>query len=193
MNNSINTIIEEAWQEYLSLPDNEWRKDFFCDTTGGFVATHVLKVKDALKRHGIVAEVEACRTLALMGKRILRLPENIFDKIDSITIDRKKYRELLKFKEGSIKPRGYPDVFFDGQTWDFKTSTFRKEDTIRQLLKDGRKADNVIFILNKMSDLDLLLTAIKSEYGMRKKDGSWVNLPNTYCMSEDCLWPIWEK
>lgn len=192
MNNSINTLVE-AWQEYLSLPDSEWRKDFFGDTTGGFVATHVLKAKDALKRPGIVAEVEACRVLALMGKKVLRLPENVFDKIDTITIDGKKYRELLKFKEGSVKPRGYPDVYFDGMTWDFKTSTFLKEDTLRQLIKNGRKADNVVFIINTIRDSEAALKAIRSEYGMRKKDGSWKDLPNVHCLFEDCLWPIWEK
>ena len=103
--------------------------------------THVLKAKDAMKRPGIVVEVEACRMLALLGKRVLRLPENVLDKIDSIFIDGIMYRDLLKFKMGSMKPRGYPDVYFDNQTWDFKTSTFENEDSLRQTIKDGRKAD----------------------------------------------------
>ena len=32
------TDILSAWREYQSLPDNEWRKDFFYLKTGGFVA-----------------------------------------------------------------------------------------------------------------------------------------------------------
>lgn len=193
MNNNINSIIEESRQEYFALPDNEWRKDYFCEETGGYVATHVLKAKDVMKRHGIAKEVESCLVLAKNGMHILRLPENVLDKIDSIFVDEKPYREILKFKTGVKTPKGYPDVYFNGKTWDFKTSSFRKEDTLRQRIKDGRKADNVIFILNKISDSEMVLKATKSEYGMRKKDGSWKDLPDVYCLFEDCLWPIGQK
>ena len=42
--------IEASRKEYLALPENEWRKDYFDETTGGFVATHVLKAKDAITK-----------------------------------------------------------------------------------------------------------------------------------------------
>ena len=60
--------IEKSRKEYLVLPDSEWRKDSFDETTGGFVATHILKEKDNLHRTGIVAEVNACFELAKTGK-----------------------------------------------------------------------------------------------------------------------------
>ena len=83
--------------------------------------------------------------LASMGKHVLRLPENIPDLIDNISIIGIPFRKLLKFKPNESNPRGYPDAYFDGQTWDFKTSTFKNEDSLRQTIKDGRKAQNIIF------------------------------------------------
>ena len=193
MNKDPNIEATEAWQEYQSLPDNEWRKDSYYQETGGFVATHMLKAKDTMKRHGIAVEVMMCELLAVTGKRILRLPENVFDKIDSILIDGKKYRELLKFKKDILKPRGYPDVYFDGQTWDFKTSTFENEDSLRQTIKDGRKADNVIVLVETLAHIGKLEKVIHREIGMRKQDGSWIELPDVYCFYRGHLVSVWHK
>jgi len=176
------TEIVRSWLEYRSLPNQEWRKDYFSWVTGGYVTTHFLKTRDDMSIPGIVAEVKACHELAATGKRILRLPENILEMIDDIVIDRKPYRDLLKFKLGFDTPRGYPDAYFDGQTWDFKKTNSEKEDTIRQIIKNGRKADNLIFILEKKEKLALISAALKSEYGMRKKDGTWKELPHVYSM-----------
>ena len=189
------TDIAAAWHEYQSLPNNEWRKDFFCPENGGFVATHKYKKKDDLRRPGVYAEVKACYDLAKMGKHVFRLPENIPDLIDSITIAGIPYRNLLKFKPLESVPRGYPDVFFDGQTWDFKASISKNEDTLRQLIKDGRKADNVIFISaeNKHNNLLSIHSAIGREYGRRLKNGTWRELPNVYYISTNHLNAVWEK
>ena len=184
--------ISAAWCEYQSLPDNEWRKDFFCPEIGGFVATHKYKKKDDLRRPGIAAEVKACYDLAKMGKHILRLPENIPDLIDEITIAGKPYRGLLKFKLGETNPRGYPDAYFDGRTWDFKTASFKNEDTLRHRIKDGRKANNVIFITNSIEHIKALEKAINREIGKRKEDGSWMELPNVYSFEKELVL-IWEK
>ena len=116
--------ILKSFRAFQSLPDREWRKDFFSWETGGFVATHVLKGKDDLRRPGIVAEASACMELASKGKRVLRLPENIPELIDNIIIEGKPFRELLKYKQGATKPRGYPDMYYDSQTWDFKAPEF---------------------------------------------------------------------
>lgn len=148
MKHHTNINIEASRLEYKSLPENEWRKDYFDEATGGYVATHVLKERDDLRRSGIAAEVKACFKLATMGEHILRLPENVPNFIDNIIIEGKPYRELLKFKANAKDPRGYPDAYFNGQTWDFKVSKSKKEDTLRQLIKEGRKADNIIFITN---------------------------------------------
>ena len=189
----ITAEIARSWLEYQSLPDREWRKDYFNWETGGYVATHVLKEIDNLKRPGIAAEVKACHELARIGKRILRLPENTPNQIDSIIIDGKTYRELLKFKPGSGKPRGYPDAYFDGQTWDFKAPGFKKDDTIRQLIKNGRKADNLIFITEYSNHIESTKKAIGREYGKRITDNSWIDLPNVYCQSQGELIQIWIK
>lgn len=193
MNNYTYNNIETSRREYEALPSSEWRKDYFCEETGGYVATHVLKAKDVMKRHGIAVEVEACLHLALIGKRILRLPENVYDKIDTIVISGMKYRELLNFKKDAVKPRGYPDVYFDGQTWDFKTSTFENEDSLRQTIKDGRKADNVIFLVGSFSQVEKLEKVIHREIGMRIKDGSWLELPNVFCIHGGQIITVWHK
>ena len=182
-----------SWQEHQALPDSEWRKDYYFPDTGGFVATHIFKARDDMGIPGIAAEVMACFRLATMGKHVLRLPENIPELIDNITIDGKTYNQLLKFKTGESNPRGYPDVYFDGQTWDFKTSTFANEDTLRHRIREGRKADNVILITQEARNIDRIQNAVKSEYGMRKKDCSWKELPNVFCLYMGYLTAIWEK
>ena len=188
----IKDILLSRWR-YLSLPDDEWSKDHFSWATGGFVATHVLKTKDNLSILGIKAEVEACYELAGMGKQILRLPENILGLIDNIIIDGKKYREILKFKPGETRPRGYPDAYFDGQTWDFKVSSYENEDTLRQLIKDGRKADNIVFIDLFDNNLRIIEKALNREKGMRMRDDSWIELPNIHVLSLRALMPVWIK
>ena len=193
MNKDPNIEATEAWQEYQSLPDNEWRKDYFNPTNGGFVVTHVLKGKDTMKRYGIAKEVATCLELAEKGKRLLRLPENTLDKIDKIIIDGQTFRRLLKFKPGYNKPKGYPDVYFDGRTWDFKTSTFKNEDSLRQTIKDGRKADGIIFIVNKEDDFSMIIKAIKSEIGRREKDGTWVELPDVFAWFQGEIREVWNK
>lgn len=104
--------------------------------------------------------------------------ENIPDLIDDVVIDGKPYRALLKFKEGETKPRGYPDVYFDGQTWDFKETATENIDTIRQLIKDGRKADNVIFVGVNDGGMKAIEIAMQRELGRQREKGTWWELPN---------------
>ena len=146
-----------------------------------------------MKRYGIAKEVATCLELAKTGKRLLRLPENTFDKIDNIIIDGQIFRRLLKFRPGDTKPKGYPDVYFNGQTWDFKTSTFKNEDSLRHTIKEGRKADAIILIVNTREDFRLIGSAIKSEIGRRTADGSWIELPDVYGWFQGELEQIWNK
>lgn len=177
-----NSIYTEEWINIISYPE-----------TKGFVATHKLKVADNISRTGIAAEVNACNELAMSGKQVLRLPENVLSAIDDIIIDGKKYRELLKFKPGEIKPRGYPDAYFDGQTWDFKAPLYNKVESIRKLIKDGRKADNIIFIVNDKQNVDMIERAIKCEIRTRTKNHSWAELPNIFYLTNGRIVCIWEK
>ena len=185
--------IESSRREYEALPSAEWRKDYFNEENGGFVATHKYKKRDYISRPGIVAEVKACLKLASIGKHILRLPENIPELIDNIIIDGMTYRNLLKFKPNETKPRGYPDAYFDGQTWDFKTSTYKNDDTLRQTIKDGRKANNLIFIVQEKRHITKIQRAMDREVGKRLADNSWLELPDIYCFLGDQLIAVWKK
>ena len=156
------------------------------------MTTHIYKEKDDLRRPGIAAEVKACFELAKIGKHVLRLPENIPELIDNIAINGTPYRQLLKFKPRESNPRGYPDAYFDGKTWDFKTSSFKNEETMRFQIKDGRKADNVIFIATTKEQIKILEKVINREFGKRKGDGSWMELPNVYSFEKE-LNLVWEK
>lgn len=193
MNDYTFNNIESSRREYEALPSSEWRKDYFNEENGGFVATHVYKERDDLRRPGIAAEVKACFELAKLGKRILRLPENIPDLIDDITIYGIPYRKLLKFKPDENHPRGYPDAYFDGQTWDFKTSTFNNDDSLRQTIKDGRKADSLIFVIKESNQSLRLQHAIERELGRRLHDGSWADLPDIYRLLGNQLEAVWKK
>lgn len=188
-----NQSITSSRAKYESLSCNEWRKVWFCESSGGFIASHVVKAADDLSRSGIVAEANGCRTLAEMGKHVLRLPENIPNLIDSVIVEGRPYRELLKYKRGEYKPRGYPDVYFDGQTWDFKETSTDNIDTIRQLIKDGKKADNVIFVGASSEEIKMILIAMERELGRELKNGTWLELPNLYCLNQCKLFKIWMK
>lgn len=185
--------IEISKKEYEALPEDEWMKQWFCELSGGFVASHVLKAVDDLTRNGIVAEVRGCMALAEMGKHVLRLPENIPNLLDEVVIDGKPYPELLKYKIGETKPRGYPDVYFDGETWDFKVTSSENIDTIRQLIKDGRKADNVIFMGLDEEKVKSIEIAMERELGREKKNGTWMILPSLHYLIENQLISIWLK
>ena len=180
-------------KEYDSLDAADWEKVNFFDKSGGYVVKHILKERDDMTRAGIAAEVNACTSLAMEGKHVMRLPENVPSKIDDIVIDGTKYRDLLKFKNGKTTPRGYPDAYFDGQTWDFKVSEYNNISSLRQQIKDGRKADNIIFIGKNKSDVDVIKEAVSREVGSRNNDGSWHELPNIYFLMNDKLECIWKN
>ena len=179
--------IKAAKAEYDSLPDKEWHKDKFYEATGGFLVTHVLKDKDNLKRAGIRQEVLVSEILAMQGNEVYRLPENVLSKIDEITILGKPYREYLKFKGGSEVPRGYPDLLFNGETWDVKYINGNVE-TIRKAIKDGRKADNVIFYAEDFIREKDVKDAIEREVGKYNSIGKNTNeLPNVYMFDGEKL------
>jgi len=196
LNNSLNIAqIKQSWLEYKALATNDWRRNRFFWKSGGYVAIHRLKTRDNLSIPGIKAEVKACFMLASMGKHVLRLPENIPELIDNTTILGIPFRELLKYKPNESNPRGYPDAYFDEQTWDFKTSTFNNEDSLRQTIKDGRKAQNIIFFSPFFlpDHVEAIRTAIGREYGSRVKDDTWKDLPNLYYLSENQMIEVWKK
>lgn len=151
-----NTNIASARNEFLAPPDSEWRKDYFDENTGGYVATHVFKDNEI----------------------------NVFTT---------KYSRLLKYRANEDYPRGYPDAYFNGQTWDFKKSEHRNIDSIRKLILDGRKADNVVFIIEDRDLLEMILRALKRELGNRKKRENTMSFQNVYYLFEERLCCLWNK
>lgn len=169
----------------------EWRKVQFYGKSGGYIITHKWKDVDNIKRKGTYAEIKVCEELAKIGHHVLRLPENVLPYIDVIMIYGKPYREFLKFKKEDLKPRGYPDIFFNNKTWDIKTSDYNNEESVRKLICDGRKADNVIFYITRKADISIVESACYREEHKRKKDGSWKELPDVYYLFGSefrCLW-----
>lgn len=113
--------------------------------------------------------------------------------MDSIIIAGKKYHDLLKYNKKREEPRGYPDVYFDGKTWDFKKSSHCNTNSVRKLILDGRKADNVVFIIEKSEHKDMISEAITREVGNRLKTGKHKELPDVYYLWGNELCCLWNK
>lgn len=64
-------MFEKSKEEYYNLLEYEWIGQWFCETSGGYVAAHRFKAVDDITRQGIVAELIGCRTLANLGKHVL--------------------------------------------------------------------------------------------------------------------------
>ncbi len=140
--------IKEKYESY----DENWTKDYFNDTTGGYNVSHIkhqfsdTKAVGA-KLSGGETEKLVARLLAdKSGKQIEFLPEN-------------------------GKGKGKPDMAFDGQTWDIKNISMANENTIRKCIEDARKAQCAIFYWDEESRLDSLKSAINRTIGKFNKMG----------------------
>jgi len=140
--------IKEARTKYESYSTDEWTKVVFDVQSGGFNVYH--------KRHnfskaggGGKAEKDVGKILAKIGKQVEFLPEKDKD----------------------------PDIIFDGQTWDIKYIEAANVQTIRNHIKDARKADNAIFYWEANNKLIELNNAVKREVG-RFNNGQISYLPN---------------
>jgi hypothetical protein len=92
--------------------------------------------------------------------------------------------------EGAVKT---PDVRFDNVTWDIKYINQANETTIRNYIKDSRKADNVIFYFTNDRHQDLA-NAVKREVGRCAKLNKVAELPNIYCIdSNQSLILLWKN
>ena len=158
--------IEEARLKYDSYDDCEWIKAGFDDNSGGYCVYH--------KRHNFTetggggeAEKKVGKLLAKLGKQVEFLPEG--------------------WKKS-------PDINFDGQTWDIKYIDNANEQTIRNHIKDGRKADNVLFYFTPDDYKNILIdNAIKREVGRFLKRQIY-KLPNIYVIDEiNFLKMLWKK
>lgn len=75
----------------------------------------------------------------------------------------------------------HPDLQFDNQTWDVKYINDANVETIRKYIRNGRKADNVIFYWSPgSSKLEDLKEATKRSINSAKQMG--VEIPGIYYM-----------
>ncbi|MDR3366471.1 MAG: hypothetical protein LBO71_05855 [Prevotellaceae bacterium] len=86
-----------------------------------------------------------------------------------------------------------PDIKFDNHTWDIKYINHANEETIRNCIKDARKADGAIFYWNTNEKLNDLNNASNREIGRFLK-GQTSSLPDIYYMDKNGLLKLlWEK
>jgi SPP1 gp7 family putative phage head morphogenesis protein len=150
--------IEEGRKKYNGY-NKEWSKEGFDEDTGGYNVYHI-KHQFSETKGGGDAEKVVGKLLKKNGKQVEFLPEN-----------------------GNKQKK--PDMNFDGKTWDTKYINDANENTIRTYIKDGRKADCVIFYWDKNSKIDELKSAVSRSIGHFKKDNKLNEMPNVYYMNKD--------
>jgi len=189
--NYVKPVMEHC-EEYIKYKNDPDLKDGkFEWKSGGYILTHKFKAPDHAgdKTGGVHGETTTNDLLVKSGKCIIRMPENIDD--NTIVLGR-PYKELLKYKDNGER-YGYPDDYFDGQTWDVKKIDDANENTIRGYIKNGRKADNVIMYF-QIDKTELLINAIAREVGKREPLGELNTLPNIYLIDDNGeLIEFWNK
>jgi len=176
---------KESKKEWDNIDTQIWNKEQYYPETGGFSVSHHKKAIDNLSdpTGGTQGEIEVVKLLAQKGKKIYRLPDNVID--DTIPILGTPYYKLLKFNPKDNKWYGYPDLYLDGYTWDVKTTKSTKISSIREHIRDGRKADKVIFNLKESCTLDLLIKAIGLEVKFRDQRNELKSLPDMYVIDNN--------
>ena len=159
-------IRETAARKYNSY-GSDWEKAYFDKFSGGYNVYHK-EHKFSTIQGGGEAEKTVGKMLAKYnGKRVEFLPE------------------------GSKKS---PDVKFDGKNWDIKFINEANENSIREAIKNARKADNAIFYWNKDNKLELLEHAIHRSVGYFKSKNKINTMPDVYYLDESGLLKLlWGK
>ena len=123
--------ISAAWREYQSLPSSEWRKDFFCPETGGYLVTSWKRIAEAEKSNQETKKYERERHICLIyaknGHRIKHLPdrkgngEGTYDAIcDHVKVELKKTsstNNILKYAKRATKKQGAQTILFEFENW----------------------------------------------------------------------------
>ncbi|MDR2928692.1 MAG: hypothetical protein LBV41_10935, partial [Cytophagaceae bacterium] len=92
-------------------------------------------------------------------------------------------KQVEFFSESSFKKN--PDIKFDNQTWDIKLIDNANEETIRNYIKDARKAENAIFYWNRNDKLEDLKNAVGRSIGYFKNKNKLEAMPNIYYVSKE--------
>ncbi|MDR2232466.1 MAG: hypothetical protein LBE56_05000 [Tannerella sp.] len=161
----MDNFIKEARAKYDSY-GNEWEKAYFDKKSGGFNVFH--------KGHQFSEEGGGGAVEKIVGKILA------------------KYNG----KQVEFLPEGktpMPDIKFDEKTWDIKYIDHSNEGTIRQAIREARKADMAIFYFTDKDKYALLNQAIKREVGRFLK-GQTRTLPDIYFIDKNNrLKLLWEK
>lgn len=146
--------------------DENWIKEYFNYENGGFNVYHVdhqfsqTKSKEA-KYSGGEAEKVVGRLLAdNHAKHIEFLPER-----------------------GNAGKKA--DLSFDDSTWDIKYIPVANVETIRKYIKNGQKAENIIFFWDENSRLQDLSRAVDRTAGALRARGKLDSMPGIYYIDED--------
>ena len=158
--------IKEARAKYDAYDADVWIKAYFDEDSGGFNVYHKEHNFTKSGGGGAVEKIVGMLLAKYHGKQIEFLPEG---------------------------RRKSPDIKFDNQTWDIKFIDNANEQTIRNHIKDAKKADNAIFYFTLESQYLTLLSAIKREVGRYMK-GQMKQLPDIYVIDKNGLFSeLWKK
>ena len=127
--------ISAAWREYQSLPDNEWRKDFFCPETGGYLVTSWKRIELANKNPKELAKFKKehgmCLAFVRSGLKIKHFedekPEGSYDVVcNDRKGDLKRTKgagNVVRYAKYATREQGAEIVLFEFEGWN---SDFRK-------------------------------------------------------------------
>ena len=145
--------INEARAKYDAYDTDEWIKQYFDFETGGYNVYH--------KQHNFSKAGGGGKAEKTVG----------------VLLAKNDGKQIEFLPEGGVKS---PDVKFDGKTWDIKYIDIANQQSIRNDIKDARKADNVIFYFMVENQYDNLLNAIRREVGRFEKNNKIGELPDIY-------------
>jgi hypothetical protein len=123
------TDISASWREYQSLPDGEWRKDFFCPENGGYLVTSWKRIELANKNPKELAkfnkEHDMCLVFAQSGLSIKHYedekPDGSYDVVcNGKKGDLKKTKgagNIVRYAKYAIREQGAEIVLFEFEEW----------------------------------------------------------------------------
>lgn len=124
---SINDI-ETSRKEYLALPDEDWRKDYFDETTGGYVATSWKRIEEAITKNEpdkIAIEHNMCLTFARKGFHVLHYEdeksEGSYDVvINNIRADLKRTKStnnIIRYAKHALRVQNAEIILVEFEHW----------------------------------------------------------------------------
>ena len=123
------TKIESSRKEYEALPDAEWRKDYFNEENGGYLATSWKRIAEAERNSKEMSKFEKehrnCLVFAQSGLRIKHLEDQKVDGTYDILCNGKKgdlkrtagCGNIVKYARYAVKEQGAEIVLFEFNEW----------------------------------------------------------------------------